>query len=125
MNRRMFISASGASIAGLLGASWLLTGCGGSSSPSAAPTAQGGNCLNNGVSSTVEVLHTPNHDLFIPKEDVGIAVDKTYILGDNGSGHIHTVTITTGDFQKLQNGQGVQIASNGPGHIHMVTINCA
>lgn len=87
--------------------------------------AQGGSCVDNGVNATVQLVHPTNHDITIPKTDVIAGVDVTYLLGDNGSGHVHQVTLTAAHFAQLQNGLGVVVTSTGPGHTHAVTVNCA
>jgi hypothetical protein len=127
--RREFLTRSGITIATLgLGFLQLATiGCGGASSGAGGTreVKNGGDCENNGVTTDVEAVHQPNHDLSIPSADVVAGVDKTYILGDNGSGHIHEITVTAADFAKLQSGIAIQLVSTSIGHTHGVAIGCA
>jgi len=88
--------------------------------------AMGGNCLANGTTVSIEVVHTPNHTLTVPKEDVAACVAKTYTLSDNGSGHIHEVTLSVQDFMSLQQNKGItEVSTYNAGHTHSVTVNCA
>lgn len=133
INRRTFLGLTAGTI-GLVSLETLLTGCGtsgsgyssgyGSGSSSAPPAVQGGNCTQKGVQADVQVLHTPNHTVTVPSEDVAAGVEKTYLLTDNGSHHTHQVTVTAQDFAMLRQGQGVQKVSTGGSHTHVVTLNC-
>lgn len=89
-------------------------------------TSQGGHCATNGTTVSIQLLHTPNHTLTIPAEDVVAGVAKTYTLSDNGSGHTHEVTLTEADFASLQSNNGVmEVSTSSAGHTHNVTVNCA
>lgn len=126
MERRIFLRHSGRMVLGLVALGTVR--CGGGSDnylSGGGNTQQGGNCVANGVTCTVGVMHTPNHDLTVPASDVSAGVDKTYLLEDSGSGHVHQVTVSAADFQKLKNGEGVSLTSTGGGHVHSVTLNCA
>jgi hypothetical protein len=117
------------SVLGAVSAPLLLSACGNyhedySGMDHGADLKQGGNCATNGVTPVVEMLHDPNHDLTIPASDVAAGVQKTYLLGDNGSGHVHEITLTAAHFANLQTGQGVQVLSTESGHSHHVTVNC-
>lgn len=90
----------------------------------ALPQQNGGSCVGNGTTVSIELLHSPNHTLSVPKEDVVVGAEKIYILPDNGSGHIHNLTLTAGHFALLQAGQGIQVASTATDHAHLVSVNC-
>lgn len=106
----------------------IVSGCGGAHRPLASVQPLGGkpvDCLANGTSAFVEDLHTPNHTVTIPLEDIAVGGTKTYLLTDNGSGHVHEITLNPADFAGLQANQVVEIFSVGGNHSHLVRINCA
>jgi len=128
--RRLFIRDCFSGLAVLMGGAVFLESCGSNNSPYVAsqpnPVHGGGNCAENGTSVSIQVVHTPNHTLTIPKEDVAAGVDRTYTLADNGSGHTHEVTITAADFANLQMATGIgETSTLTIGHTHLVTVNCA
>lgn len=126
MNRRRFLSNSFVGAGGMFLGNLFLTACGGGGGygGGSVPAAQGGNCKVNGVTVDVSLSHSPNHTVTIPLSDVQAGATKTYLLNDNGSGHVHQMTITSQDFAALLSNQGIQVFSTGPGHTHMVTVNC-
>jgi hypothetical protein len=94
-----------------------LSGCGKAESA-------GGSCEANGTTASVAGSHT--HALAIPKEDVSAGVEKTYALEDSGTGHTHTVTLTSASFQSLKGGTAItRTSSFDLGHDHDVRISCA
>ncbi len=89
-----------------------------------------GLCAENGVSTTIGENH-PNgfHTLDIPVTDVLAAVDKTYDIQGNNTGHGHSVTVTADDFADLDAGAVVTIESSDTGavgmdHTYTVTLTC-
>lgn len=85
----------------------------------------GGSCIANGTEIAIQVTHTPNHTLFISKDDVNAGVEKTYTLENNGSGHIHSVTVTAADFATLRTNTSIRLTStNNASHTHLVDIGC-
>lgn len=91
----------------------------------AIPQQNTGNCIENGTVVSIESLHSPNHTVIIPKEDVVIGVAKVYTLLDNVSGHSHTITLSAGHFANLRVSQGIQVESSPTDHTHLVTVSCA
>lgn len=121
--RRNFLQASG--LFGL----FALSGCGSDhtvygSGGVTPPKKASGDCAKNDPAVEVEMLHDPNHDLSIPAVDVTAGLPKTYMLGDNGSGHVHEITLTSEDFSALRLGRNVTVVSTLAGHVHRVTVGC-
>lgn len=86
----------------------------------------GGSCIVNGTEIDIQNVHTPNHTLLISKDDINAGVTKTYTLENNGSGHIHTITLTAADFSSLRTNTVVRLTStNDASHTHAVAIGCA
>lgn len=87
---------------------------------------QDGNCLQNGTEVDVQLTHTPNHSFTVSRDDINAGVEKTYILENNGSGHTHTLTLTSDEFNQLKNNIGLRKPSTtDSGHSHQVTVSCA
>jgi len=126
ISRRSFLGNMTLLLGAVLGIDSLITACGKTANAIEAQATVGGNCEANGTNVSIEVVHTPNHTLTVPKEDVIAGVAKTYTLSDNGSGHTHEVTLTTADFMNLQKNSGVtEVSTNNSNHTHSVTVNCA
>lgn len=129
-NRRDFIKDLLNKTLILIGAPWIITACGGSSSddyisPPNTGSSSGGNCLANGTSVNIQVTHLPNHALNVSIGDINAGVDKLYILENNGSGHTHSVTLTAADFANLKTNTTISHTSTlNFGHTHQVTISC-
>jgi hypothetical protein len=63
--------------------------------------------------------------LFISKDDINSAMQKTFTLDNNGSGHEHTVTLSETDFNQLKNNNSIRkVTSIESGHSHNVDIRC-
>lgn len=107
----------------------IFTGCSGSGSSSNDPNSaldDGGSCIVNGTQIEIQRVHTPNHTLLISKDDVNAGVQKTFILEDNGSGHIHAVTLSSADFATLRTNSAIQLVSTtDDAHAHVVVVGCA
>ncbi len=129
IDRRTFLGKTLWTLVSFAGVNAFLTACGQSgysSNTSSNTPATGGNCDSDGTSTSIQVLHTPNHTLTIPLADVLAGQAKTYILEDNGAGHTHQVTLTQADFQNLQSNKGIEESSTvSLGHSHTVTVSCA
>lgn len=89
-----------------------------------------GLCAENGVSTTIGDNH-PNgfHTLEVSVSDVLAAVDKTYDIQGNNTGHGHSVTVTADDFADLDTGVDVMLTSSdngsvGMSHTHPITLSC-
>jgi hypothetical protein len=89
-----------------------------------------GLCADNSVTTTIVDNH-PNgpHILDVPVADVLAAVEKTYDIQGNNTGHGHTVTVTADDFAALDSGTVVMLTSSDTGaagndHTHPVTLSC-
>lgn len=90
--------------------------------PNGAPDVDG-NCSQTNV--IIQETHTPNHILTVSGDDVNAGAAKTYTLENNGSGHTHTITLTSEDFTMLKNNVGLsKTSTTDSGHSHQVTINC-
>lgn len=105
------------------------SGCSGSSSDTNDPNSaldDGGSCIVNGTQIDIENVHTPNHTLLVSKDDINAGVTKTFTLENNGSGHIHTITLTAADFASLRTNTVVRLTSStDAGHSHDVAVGCA
>lgn len=89
-----------------------------------------GLCAENGVTTFIVDNH-PNgsHTLVIPIADVAAAVEVTYDIQGNNTGHGHSVTVTADDFVAIDVGTVVTLESSDTGavgqdHTHPVTISC-
>ena len=129
MNRRRFLAWSLQSVAGsmslvLLSSCSEMEGRGANLTPPPSEKAEG-NCLFRGTWVYVQPLHTPNHVVNVTAYDIDQAVEQTYVLEDNDSGHTHTVVLTPEDFRLLQDNQSVmKMSSVTNGHAHTVRIDC-
>lgn len=116
----ILISATGLSI---------FSGCSGSGNSAYDPNSaldDGGSCIVNGTQIEIQSVHTPNHTLLISKDDINAGVQKTFTLENNGSGHIHVVTVSSADFATLRTNSAIQLVSTtDAGHSHVVAIGCA
>lgn len=116
----ILISATGMSI---------FSACSGSGSSTDDPNSaldDGGSCIVNGTQIDIQSMHIPNHALLISKDDVIAGVQQTYILENNGSGHIHAVTLSSADFATLRTNSAIQLVSTtDDAHSHVVAIGCA
>lgn len=113
MNRREFTVEMAMTLLG--GASIVISGCGGSSSPTAASAPPLTDKLGN-ISS--------NHG--------HIALITAAVLGEGGSldldirgtaGHTHTVSLTADDMGSVRRGNRLDKESSGNSHTHTVTFN--
>lgn len=115
----LLLSAAGSSI---------LSGCSGNGNNTDPNTALDniGNCAADGTEIDIQVVHIPNHTLLISKDDINAGVQKTYILENNGSGHIHEITLTAADFSTLRTNSALRTVSTvNAGHSHIVAVGCA
>lgn len=106
----------------------IFSGCSGGGGSDAPNTAldDGGSCIVNGTQVEIQVVHSPNHTLLISKDDINAGVQKTFTLENNGSGHVHTVTLSAADFASLRTNTAIQlISTNNAGHTHTVAVGCA
>ncbi len=117
MTRKEFFRASLAVAGGALGLS-AGAGCGGGGGEES-----GGNCVDNGTSSTISANH--GHTLTVSAADVAAGETKTYDIA-GGAGHSHTVTISADRFASLAGGRTINVTSdNSNAHTHGVTVSCA
>ena len=125
ISRRSFVGNMTMFVGALLGMDTILSACGKTVKAVEFQTVNGGNCVADGTTVSIEVVHTPNHTLIVPKEDVAAGVAKTYTLSDNGSGHTHEVTLGVQDFLNLQQNKGIsEVSTQNASHTHSVTVNC-
>jgi len=107
----------------------IFSGCSGGGNSSYDPNSaldDGGSCIVNGTQIEVQVVHLPNHALLISKDDVNAGVQKTFTLENSGSGHVHSVTLSSADFATLRTNSAIQLTSTTEaGHSHVVAIGCA
>ena len=101
------------------------TACGSSGTNEAS-----GLCADNGVTTFIVDNH-PNgaHTLDVALADVSAAVEVTYDIQGNNTGHGHTVTVAADDFIALDAGTVVTLESSDTGavgqdHTHPVTLSC-
>ncbi len=84
-------------------------------------------CLQNGAKNGVllNVSDGTGHALVVPKADIMAGVQKTYSI-QGASTHVHNVTLTAADFQKLQQGTMTTVTSTTDlQHSHQVPVICA
>ena len=98
-----------------------------STNESTPPQVGGGSdpdCLSNGARAS-GITGNHGHSLVVSRDDVNSGSEKTYTI-DGTSGHSHSITISSTDFDKLKNNEPVEITSTvGSGHDHIVIVSCA
>lgn len=85
----------------------------------------GGDCLTYGT--TIAVWNGQEHsEPEVTTDQIAEAKPHSYLLGPGSTDHTHTFTLSTSDFQKLQNNFGVQVTSSGDAihPPHQVVVNC-
>nr|WP_299381793.1 hypothetical protein [Allomuricauda sp.] len=81
-------------------------------------------CTENGANA-IAISSNHGHTLIVSKEDIEAGEEKTYSI-QGGSGHNHTVRLTTSHFESLrQNNQITVESSQNSLHRHDVTVACA
>lgn len=125
MNRKTFIKkAAGAVLVAI--PVYSLIGCSNDDStdidPADDPSAT--DCLANGANAT-SITRNHDHSLTVSKADVDAGVEKSFSI-QGGSGHNHTIVLTTANFETLKNEKTFKVeSSRDDSHRHEVTISCA
>ncbi len=79
-------------------------------------------CIVNGTSIIIGPNH--GHSLTVSKGDVSDGLEKSYSI-QGSSTHLHTVIISSSDFESLKINNGIEIeSSKSSSHAHLVFVSC-